>query len=176
MRRTSPFRSLAILGSRIRGWLPKQPAEASPHGMSGPWWWMPAWAMGAWMAEAGVLNLIVPVSTLGLPLFLLNMWLCFAVGGYLGNLVGNRWVYRLLPPGLGRKARMLIALSAGIAELAIGIAYFSVSDWDYVLTNCQTGNACTFFQLAPVLFLILGVVVLAGLAILAVTGRIEGDE
>ena len=72
---------------------------------------------------------------------------------------------------------MLIRRSAGVVELSIGIAYFSVSNWDYVLTNCQTGNACTFFQLAPVLFLILGVVVLAGLAVLVIRTRIcEADE
>ena len=166
-----PSESLAILESRVRGWLPKQPVVASPHGMPGPWWWIPAWAMGAWVAEAGVLNLIVPVSTLGLPLFLVNMWLCFVVGAYLGNQIGKRWVYRLLPPGLGRKTCMFITLSVGIVELTIGIAYYSVSNWDYVLTNCQTGNACTFFQLAPVLFLILGVIVLAGLAVLVIRTR-----
>ena len=167
-----PSESLAILESRVRGWLPKQPVVASPHGMPGPWWWIPAWAMGAWVAEAGVLNLIVPVSTLGLPLFLVNMWLCFVVGGYVGNQVGRRWIYRLLPPRLGRKTHMYITLSAGIVELTIGIAYFSVSNWDYVLTNCTTGNACTFFQLAPVFLLIIGATCLVILAALVVGERL----
>ena len=97
----NPFERLVSLGSQVRGWLPKQSVAAGPHGVPEPWWWIPAWAMGAWVAEAGVLNLVVPVSTLGLPLFLVNMWLCFAVGGYVGDQIGKRWVHGVLPRGQG---------------------------------------------------------------------------
>ena len=170
-----PLERLGVIGGRIQGWLPKRSAAAGPHGVPGPWWWIPAWSMGVWVAEAAILNLVVPVSTLGLPLFLVNMWLSFVVGGFVGHRIGRKWIYRLLPSGPRWKTRTIITLSAGVVELVIGIAYFSVSDWDYVLTHCQTGNACTFFQFAPVFFLILGVIVLVGVAILATSGRLESD-
>ena len=155
----NPFARLETLGKRIRGWLPTEPAEAGPRRTPGPWWWLPAWSMGAFVAEAGVLNMIVPLGTLGLPLFLANMWLCFAVGGVAGHWTGRRRGYQPSRPtgrGWGQWRPKWWVPLLGAGELGIGVAYFSVGDWDYVTTNCLTGNACTFFQVAPVLFLVLG--------------------
>ena len=162
----NPFERLVILGRQVGGWLPKQSVAVSPHIASAPWWWIPAWSMGVFVAEVGVLNLIVPVSTLGLPLFLVNMWLCFVGGGVAGFWIGKRRGYH--PPqasgrGWGQRPRWRVALPVA-AELGIGVAYFSKSNWDYVLSNCWTGNACTFFQLAPVAFLVLGSISLTILA------------
>ena len=125
------------------------------------------------MAEAGLLNLAVPVGTLGLPLFLANMWLCFAVGWALAGKAGRKRDYLPLPPSPGWKSnmRLLVILPAATVELAIGVAYFSVGNWSYVFTDCLTGNACTFFQLAPVLFLIIGAACLGGLAAIFIRER-----
>ncbi|MDG7016612.1 MAG: hypothetical protein JRM82_04465 [Nitrososphaerota archaeon] len=62
------------------------------------------------------------------------------------------------------------------AELAIGVAYFSMGNWDYVFTNCLTGNACTFFQLAPVMFLILGVISLGILGVSEIFYRVSESQ
>ena len=59
----------------------------------------------------------------------------------------------------------LVFLPVAVVLLTIGVAYFSPGNWDHVLTQCWTGNNCTFFQLAPVFYLVLGVVILAYLAV-----------
>jgi len=155
------------LGRHIRGSLPNEPSEANPYGVSRPWWWLPTWSIGVFVAEAGILNLIVPVSAIGLPLFLVNMWACFALGGVAGEWTGQKKFYRLLYPELrsGINTRWHVVLPAIVIELAIGIGYFSVSNWVYVFTHCWTGNACTFLQMAPVWFLPLGAVGLAYLIV-----------
>jgi hypothetical protein len=134
--------------------------------------------MGIFMVEAEILNLIVPVGSIGLPLFLVNMWLCFIVGGVVGDWIGERGVYRLMSPELRRKVntRWFVLLPAAAVEFAIGVAFFSVGNWDYVFTNCWTGNACTFFQLAPVLFLVIGAICLVGFVVLVVTNPSPGPK
>ena len=157
----NPFERLETLGKQVRGWLPIEPTPADPRGTPGPWWWLPAWSMGVFIAEAGVLNMIVPVGTLGLPLFLANMWLCFVAGGVAGHWIGKRRGYELSQSagrGWGQWRPKWWVLLLGAGELGIGVAYFSVGNWDYVSTNCLTGNACTFFQIAPVMFLVIGVI------------------
>jgi hypothetical protein len=123
--------------------------------------------MGVFVTEAGILNLIVPISTIGLPLFLVNMWACFAVGGVTGELIGKKKVYGLLSPELREKisTRWFVILPATFIELAVGIVYFSVSNWVYVFTHCWTGNACTIFQMAPVWFMPIGAIGLSYLII-----------
>jgi hypothetical protein len=175
----NPLDRLEILSNQVRGWLPDKSIVASPHEATRQWWWQPTWSMGVFVAEVAFLNLIVPVSALGLPLFLVNMWFCFLAGAVLADRVGKKRNYRSLPLGPRWKSNMrrFVILPIAVVELTIGVAYFSVDNWTYVFTYCQTGNACTFFQLAPVLFLLLGVVILTSLAILEVRARVyEGDE
>lgn len=133
------------------------------------------WSMGVWVAEAEALNLILPIDTIGLPLFLVNMWLCFVVGGVVGDWIGKERVYRDLSPQLRQRidTRRFVLLPLGVVELAIGIAYFSVGNWVYVFTNCQTGNVCTFSQLEPVFLLPIGAIVLAYLVISTLFPRLR---
>jgi hypothetical protein len=171
----NPSRRLEILGRQIRGWLPKGPVTADLHEAPRSWWWVPMWSMGVWVAEAEILNLILPISTIGLPLFLVNMWLCFVVGGAVGDWIGKKRVYRALSSELRQKidTRRFVLLPLGVVGLAIGIAYFSVGNWVYVFTNCQTGNVCTFSQLEPVFLLPIGAIVLGYLAISGLFPRLK---
>lgn len=173
-----PAEGLALLEKIVFGWLPIEPTAADSRGAPRPWWWLTIWSMGVFVAEVGVLNMIVPVSTLGLPLFLVNMWLCFLAGGIAGYWVGTRTGYQ---PSVssgrrwGERPRWWVAIPVA-AELAIGVAYFSMGNWDYVFTNCLTGNACTFFQLAPVMFLILGVISLGILGVSEIFYRVSESQ
>jgi hypothetical protein len=171
----NPFKRMGILGRQIRGWLPKEPVTADPQRAPRLWWWVPMWSMGVWVAEAEALNLILPISSIGLPLFLVNMWLCFVVGGTVGDWIGKKRVYRVLSPELRQKIdmRRFVLLPLGAVELAIGIAYFCVGNWVYVFTNCQTGNVCTFSQLEPVFLLPIGAIALSYLAIGALFARLK---
>ena len=72
----------------------------------------------------------------------------------------------------GQRPRWWVAVPVA-AESAIGVAYFSVGNWDHVSTTCLTGNACTFFQIAPVMFLILGVISLGILGVNEMLYRIN---
>ena len=170
-----PAKGLASLEKIVFGWLPTEPTAADPHGAPRPWWWLTMWSMGVFVAEVGVLNMIVPVSTLGLPLLLANMWLCFMAGGVAGYWISKRMGYQASISsgrGWGERPRWWVAIPVA-AELAIGVAYFSIGNWDYVFTNCLTGNACTFFQLAPAMFLILGVISLGILGVNEVSCRVS---
>ena len=144
----NPFERLAVLGRQVRGWLPNEPVVADPHEAPGLWWWVPMWGMGVWVAEAEALSLILPVGAIGLPLFFVNMVLCFVVGGVVGHWLGKKRVYGALSPELRQKidTRRFVLVPLGAVELAIGVAYFSVGNWVYVFTNCQTGNVCTVSQ------------------------------
>ena len=164
---------LESAGRRMRGWLPREPVMADLHAAPRPWWWRPAWSMGFFMAETALLNTAVPVSTLSPPLFLANMWLCFMAGWALAGWIGKKRDYQPLPPEPRWKARMrrFVILPMAGAELAIGLAFFSLDNWRFVLTNCWTGNVCTFAQLAPVMLLPLGAGILILLAILELAPR-----
>lgn len=163
---------------QVRGWFPKEPVTAGPHGTPKPWWWQPTWSMGAFLGEVSLLNLIVPVSTFGLPVFLANMWLCFLIGGALADRIGKKRNYKSLAPSPRWKTdmRRFVIFPLATVELAIGVVYFSMDNWVYVLTRCQTGNACTFFQLAPVVLLIIGAICLVSLAILVIRERVRGAD
>jgi hypothetical protein len=173
-----PLEGLTVFGRKVLGWLPNEPVAADLHGMPRPWWWQPTWSLGAFVAEVAVLNLVVPVSALSLPLFLANMWLCFLAGGVAGHWMGKKMGYQPSPaPGYGwdRNPRWFITLPLA-AEFGVGVAYFSVSNWVYVFTNCQTGNVCTLSQLAPVMLLLLGAIGLAILGVNALRLRIRKRE
>jgi hypothetical protein len=174
---------LTMFEKMVFGWLPMRPAVSETYGATRPWWWLTIWSMGVFVAEVGVLNLIVPVSTLALPLFLANMWLCFAAGGIAGYWIGRMRGYQFSLPsgrGWGERPRWWVAIPVA-AELGVGVTYFSVSNWVYVFTYCQTGNVCTLSQLAPVMLLIIGIISLVVLGFNALlvrsrNGHASADE
>ena len=131
--------------------------------------------MGTFVVETALLNIAVPVSTLGMPLFLANMWLCFLIGWALAGWMGKKRNYQPLTPDprWRTKMRRFVILPIAGAELTIGVAFFSLDNWRFVLTNCWTGNVCTFFQLAPVMLLPLGAGILILLGILELVPRLR---